>query len=113
MDVFCAENFDREMACTEQEWLGWLPQAMGSYPYQVMVHALTTTIEGGQLHLSWRVADPHGALHARVARLLVSFRFTGIDMLHRYRFMKRLWRFCSNGVSKPCQRKKAGSSQAL
>lgn len=89
MHVFCAENFDREMACTEQEWLGWLPQAMGPHPYQVMVHALTATIGEGQLHLSWRVADPSVTPRARIARLLVSFRFTGIDGLHRNRFMKR------------------------
>lgn len=87
MHVFCAENFDREIACTEREWLGWLPQAMGPYPYQVVAHALTATIEVGQLHLSWRVREPRGT--PRIPRLLVSFRFTGIDMLHRYRFMKR------------------------
>ncbi len=89
MHAFYAENFDREMACTEQEWLGWLPQAMGAVPYQVVAHALTATFEVGQLHLSWRVGESRGTTQARIPRLLVSFRFSGIDGLHRYRFMKR------------------------
>lgn len=89
MDLFCAENFDREMPCTEREWLGWLPQAMGPHPYQVMVHALTANIGDGQLHLSWRRLDPRGSPHPPRARLLVSFRFTRVDGLRRYRFMKR------------------------
>lgn len=89
MHAIYAENFDREISCTEREWLGWLPQAMGPVPYQVVAHALTAAIEAGQLRLSWRVAEPRGTTPTRAPRLLVSFRFTGLDALHRYRVMKR------------------------
>ena len=39
MQAFYAENFDREMGCTEKEWLGWLPEAMGAHPYQLVAQA--------------------------------------------------------------------------
>ena len=29
MQSFYPEQFDREMGCTETEWLMWLPAAMG------------------------------------------------------------------------------------
>lgn len=88
MQAFHADNFDREMDCAEKEWLARLPQAIGSYSYQQIAHAVTVRIDAGQLSLSWRVSAPRTIALARHARLLVSFRFSGVDDLQRYRFMK-------------------------
>ena len=89
MQAFHAENFDREMGCTEKEWLDWLPQAMGPHPYKLVSQAVTADIDGGRLSLSWRVTEPRTTALERTARLLVSFRFSALDEVQRYRFMKR------------------------
>ena len=97
MQAFYAENFDREMGCTEKEWLGWLPQAMGAHPYKQVARALTAQVGGGELVLSWHVAAPRAIALARIPRLLVSFRFAGLDELQRYRFMKRFDLYMQRG----------------
>ena len=97
MHAFIAENFDREMACSETDWLSSLPQAMGAHPYQLVAHALTASIDAGQLRLSWRLAAPRSTTPPRPARLLVSFRFIGLDAVQRYRFMKRFDLYTQRG----------------
>lgn len=97
MQAFYAENFDREMGCTEREWLSWLPQAIGSHPYQQIAQALTARIGPGQLVLSWRTAEPRAIGLARIPRMLVSFRFSGLDEAQRYSFMKRFDLYMQRG----------------
>ncbi len=97
MQAFYAENFDREMGCTEKEWLGWLPQAMGPHPYTLIAQAVMADIDGGRLSLSWRVGEPRAIALARIPRLLVSFRFVNLDDIERYRFMKRFDLYMQRG----------------
>ncbi len=97
MQAFYAESFDREMGCTEKEWLGWLPQAMGTHPYKQVARALKAQVGGGELVLSWHAAAPRAIALARIPRLLVSFRFAGLDELQRYRFMKRFDLYMQRG----------------
>lgn len=97
MQAFYATDFEREMGCTEKEWLGWLPAAMGAHRYQLVAQALTAHIDEGQLALSWRAAEPRAIGLARIPRLLVSFRFSGLDEAQRYRFMKRFDLYMQRG----------------
>ena len=97
MQAFYAESFDREMGCTEKEWLGWLPRAIGEPPCQQIAQALTARIGEGQLVLSWRVAEPRVIGLARIPRMLVSFRFSGLDDAQRYVFMKRFDLYMQRG----------------
>jgi len=97
MQAFYAENFDREMGCTEKEWLGWLPQAMGPHAYTLIAQAVMADIDGGRLSLSWRVGEPRAIALARIPRLLVSFRFVNLDDIERYRFMKRFDLYMQRG----------------
>lgn len=97
MQSFYADSFDREMGCTEKEWLGWLPQAMGQNSYKIVAQALTATVDSGQLTLTWRVGEPRVIALARIPRLLVSFRFSGPDDVQRYRFMKRFDLYMQRG----------------
>ena len=98
MQAFYAASFDREWGCTEQEWLAWLPGAIGSHPYQRVAQALTARIEPGQLILSWRVDAPPAIAQVRAPRLVVSFRFTGLDEAQRYQFMKRFDLYMQRGA---------------
>ena len=82
------EQFDREMGCTEREWLSWLPGA-------VHVHALTlgdsiacVVVDTGKLHLRWQALAPRQIALVRLPRLRVEFRFAGLDAAARLRFMR-------------------------
>ncbi len=97
MQAFYADNFDREMGCTEREWLMWLPNAIGAHPHQRVTSAATVTIGTGQLGLSWRTGEPRVIGMASIPRLLVSFRFKGLDDGQRYLFMKRFDLYMQRG----------------
>ncbi len=97
MQAFYAAAFEREMGCTEREWLGWLPKAMGVYPYQLGAQSLTAQIGDGSLELSWRTAEPRAIGLARIPRLLVSFRFVGLGDEARLTFMKRFDLYMQRG----------------
>ena len=49
MQSFYAAAFDREMGCTEAEWLGWLPAAIGAHPYQLTLSDAQVMLPGGAL----------------------------------------------------------------
>ena len=98
MQAFYAESFDREMGCTEKEWLGWLPNALGSHSYQIVAQALNARIgPSGHLSLSWRTGEPRVIGLARIPRLLVSFRFNALDDGPRLLFMKRFDLYMQRG----------------
>jgi hypothetical protein len=93
-----AEAFERDMGCTEAEWLGWLPDAIGHQSWQREDTSATVRIgESGMLAIKWRSAEPRVIASARIPRLLVSFRFAGVDERQRYAFMKRFDLYMQRG----------------
>ena len=42
-----AERFERDMACTEVEWLRWLPAALGEHHYKLQEHSAGVRIGDG------------------------------------------------------------------
>ncbi len=88
MQSHYAEQFDREIGCTEAEWLASAPRALANHPHQFTDHALTVQIAAGQLRVSWQVAEPRVIGLARIPRFLVHFCFTGLDDAQRLAFMK-------------------------
>ena len=86
MQVHLAEQFDREFAGSEREWLARLPSAVGAAPSEQVGRALTARIGEGELALSWREAPPRAGQSG--PRLLVSFRFRGLQDIERWRFMR-------------------------
>lgn len=97
MQSFYAERFEREMACTEIEWLRWLPPAIGEHPCQLQAHAAHVRMGAGALELSWRVGEPRVIALMRLPRLHVSFRFEGLSDAQRYIFMKRFDLYMQRG----------------
>ncbi len=92
-----AASFDREMGCTEAQWLGWLPNAMGENAWQQHGRTVQAHVGTGELTLSWEVGAPRVIGLARLPRLLVSFRFTGLDDAQRYSFMRRFDLYMQRG----------------
>lgn len=97
MQSIYAERFERDMGCTPAEWLGWLPQAIGSNPYELFVASVTVQIGPGQLLLNWQEAPPRLIGLVRIPRLLVNFRFSQLDEAQRYTFMKRFDLYMQRG----------------
>jgi hypothetical protein len=98
MQSFYAEHFEREMGCTEAEWLRWLPQAMGMAAW---LRAGTTCIHAdvgpGQLVLGWRVLTPRALGLVRIPRLAVTFQFSGLDAVGRLAFMRHFDLYTQRG----------------
>ena len=90
-------EFDREMGCTEAEWLGWLPAAIGTHPYQLSRAAVHVTLPGGTLAIHWQAGLPRVIALLRMPRLLVNFRFQQLDDAARYAFMKRFDLYMQRG----------------
>ncbi len=97
MQSFYAERFEREMGCTEAEWLRWLPDAIGDHFWKLHPNAAGVRIGDGALGLTWTVAEPRVIALMRMPRLVVHFRFAGLDDAQRYAFMKRFDLYMQRG----------------
>ena len=85
------------MGCTEAEWLGWLPPAIGDHPWTLQMHSAEVRIGEGSLRLTWVAGEPRLIARMRIPRLLVSFRFAGVEDAPRYAFMKRFDLYMQRG----------------
>ena len=85
------------MGCTEAEWLRWLPAAIGEHHWKLQTQAAGVCIGDGALELSWRMGEPRVIALIRMPRLLVNFRFAGLDEAQRYAFMKRFDLYMQRG----------------
>jgi hypothetical protein len=91
------ERFEREMGCTEAEWLRWLPDAVGENHWKLQTQSAGVRIGDGALGLKWQVGEPRVLGLARIPRLHVQFRFAGVDEAARYTFMKRFDLYMQRG----------------
>jgi hypothetical protein len=92
-----AEQFERDMGCTEAEWLGWLPAALGDCAWQRNGCSVVVSVVPGQLRLDWEPLPPRVIALMRMPRLRVCFVFTGLDAPQRYAFMKRFDLYMQRG----------------
>ncbi|HEX9720788.1 MAG TPA: hypothetical protein VGA59_13765 [Ramlibacter sp.] len=92
-----AERFEREMGCTEAEWLMWLPAAVGDREWRQQAGKATVSISPGILRLAWYTGEPRVIAQVRLPRLHVSFRFEGLDAGQRLAFMKRFDLYMQRG----------------
>lgn len=85
------------MGCTEAEWLGWLPAAMGDCAWQQTGPSALAQIGRGHLHVQWQVMPPRVIALMRMPVLRVQFQFKGLDADERYAFMKRFDLYMQRG----------------
>ena len=102
MQAFYEATFSREMGCTEAEWLGWLPAAMGQHHWHRNGQAARVAIHNadgsqGQLNIRWQEAPPRRIALMHIPRLLVSFQFDGLNDAQRYTFMRRFDLYMQRG----------------
>jgi hypothetical protein len=92
-----AEQFQRDMGCTEAEWLGWLPAAMGDCSWTQGAASVAASIGTGHLRLNWQVMPPRVIALMRMPVLRVNFQFEGLSADARYTFMKRFDLYMQRG----------------
>jgi hypothetical protein len=92
-----AERFEREMGCTEAEWLMWLPAAIGQREWRREATTATVRIDKGSLTLEWCTGEPRVIALMRLPRLHVTFRFENLDAGQRLAFMKRFDLYMQRG----------------
>ena len=94
-----SESFEREHGCTPAEWLGWLPGAVGSHPWQTSAadDGASVTIGAGTLQLHWRTLAPRQIALIRLPRLQVRYRFDGVAADQRVRFMQHFDLYMQRG----------------
>jgi hypothetical protein len=92
-----AERFEREMGCTESEWLMWLPEAIGEHAWRREASSAYVQIGAAELRLAWRVGAPRVIAQVTLPRLHVDFRFEGLDAGQRLAFMKRFDLYMQRG----------------
>jgi hypothetical protein len=91
------ERFERDMACTETEWLRWLPEAIGEHHWKHQDRTVGVRIGDGALGIKWEVAEPLVIALVQMPRLIVNFRFAGVDDVARNTFMKRFDLYMQRG----------------
>ena len=102
MQAFYDATFSREMGCTESEWLGWLPAAMGQHTWQRCGQTASVEINNadgsvGRMQVQWQDGAPRQIALMRIPRLLVSFQFEGLTDAQRYTFMRRFDLYMQRG----------------
>jgi hypothetical protein len=97
MQSFYAEQFEREMGCTEAEWLSWLPRAIGEHAWERQAHSVTARLGAGQLRLHWRALEPRRLGLVQLPRLLMRFEFSNLEEAARHTFMKRFDLYTQRG----------------
>ena len=85
------------MGCTEAEWLGWLPAAVGACAWHREGAQATVEVPPGRLALRWAPQPPRVIALMRMPVLRVSFTFSGLDAAQRYTFMKRFDLYMQRG----------------
>jgi hypothetical protein len=92
-----AGQFQREMGCTQEDWLRSLPAAIGDLPWQSQAGRATVAVASGSLTLDWHAGEPRVIASVRLPRLHVSFRFEGVSPGERLAFMKRFDMYMQRG----------------
>ena len=91
------EAFERELGCTEADWLRWLPAAIGAREWRSEPGLATVKIGAGALHLRWRAGEPRTIALVRLPRLHVDFRFDHVPAGERIAFMERFDLYLQRG----------------
>lgn len=94
---FYPETFERDMACTEAEWLAWLPAALGDHRHALDEGAARVQIGAGELVLQWRAQPPRVIALLRLPRLAVRFAFHEVPEAQRLAFMQRFDLYTQRG----------------
>ena len=84
--------------CTETEWLGWLPGAVGAR--RLLIEGKSARVDldgGGHLTLRWEVLPPRQIARMQLPRMQVSYAFEGLTEGQRQTFMRHFDLYMQRG----------------
>jgi hypothetical protein len=82
-------EFEREHGCTDAEWRGWLPGAVGGHRLLLSdAPEARVAVDHGTLRLAWQVLPPRRIALISMPRLQVRYRFEGLGAEQRQAFMR-------------------------
>lgn len=81
--------FERDYACTEAEWLGWLPVATQGQPCVLVPGSAQVQLGAHGLALRWHPLPPRRIALLTLPRLLVRFDFGATPVAERVAFLRR------------------------
>ncbi len=97
MQSWYPERFEREMGCTEDELLRWLPGALDGAVLSVGPGQVQAGFDAGSATLSWQCLPPRRIALLAMPRLAVTFAFDGFDDATRQRVMRRFDLYTQRG----------------
>ena len=77
----------REMGCTREEFVRWLPGATRHAPLTLDLDRAVVTLGGGTATISFRQAAPRKIALVSIPVLMVSFHFLRVAAAERAQFM--------------------------
>jgi hypothetical protein len=80
-----------------ERWAAPKRSGSGGCPTPLVKTIGSVRIGDGALGLTWRTELPRVIALMRIPRLIVNFRFAGLDEQQRYRFMKRFDLYMQRG----------------
>lgn len=80
---------DREMGCTREDLLRWLPGATGDAPARAEGDALVLSVAGGTVRILAAERPPRRIAGVELPVLAVRFTFEGLDAPAREAFLAR------------------------
>lgn len=89
--------FEREMGCTADELIGWLPAACGGRAVAQREQAVTVALDAGSVNIDWRVMPPRRIALIVLPRLHVRFRATNVEAESWQRFMRHFDLYTQRG----------------
>jgi hypothetical protein len=81
--------FERDYACTETEWLSWLPVATQGQPCVLAPGSAQVQLGAHALGLRWQPLPPRRIALLTLPRLLVRFDFGTTPVAERAAFLRR------------------------
>lgn len=97
MQSWYPERFEREMGCTEDELLRWLPGALEGATLSLAPGRAHARFDAGALQVDWRPLPPRRIALLAMPRLAISFAFDGLDDARRQRVMRRFDLYTQRG----------------
>lgn len=92
------EALSRDMGCTPDDLVRWMPQATGQRPLRWLEDGCEVVLAaGGQVRFGWTVLPPRRIALMRIQRLRLEISFQNCDAAVRREFIERFDAYTRRG----------------
>lgn len=92
------ERLSRDMGCTPDDLVRWMPQATGQRPLRWFPDGCELAlVQGGQVRFRWTVLPPRRIALMRIQRVRLEIVFQGCTAAQRREFIERFDAYTRRG----------------